>query len=85
MVAQINGTSGANVANLKAMNGALYFTAYTITGGYQVYQTNGTSGGTKADTSLATGGSNVPTNFAAASTTLFFTAPGASLWKLTTP
>jgi hypothetical protein len=33
------------------------------------------------DTSLATGNTNVPANFAAAGSALFFTAPGATLWK----
>jgi ELWxxDGT repeat protein len=73
------------VANLDVLGGALYFTAYTTTGGYQVYQTGGTAAGTVADTSLATGGSSVPANFATLGTSLFFTAPGASLWQLQPP
>jgi ELWxxDGT repeat protein len=67
-----------------ALNGVLYFTAYTPTSGYQVWQSNGTAGGTVMDTSLNTGATNVPTNFAATTTALDFTAPGATLWVLTT-
>ena len=33
---------------------------------------------------LATGGANIPSNLVVMGTTLFFTAPGAKLWKLTT-
>jgi ELWxxDGT repeat protein len=82
MVADINGTSSSNTANLTVVNGTLYFSAYTTPQGYQLWQTNGTSGGTVVDTSLNTGGSNVPSNMAVMGTTLFFTAPGASLWEL---
>jgi ELWxxDGT repeat protein len=60
----------------------LFFTAYTAQSGYQVWQSNGTAAGTVMDTSLNTGGSNIPTDFAFMGTTLFLTAPGASLWSM---
>jgi ELWxxDGT repeat protein len=68
------------------VNGTLFFTAYTLSGGYQVWQSNGTSAGTVADTSLNTGGSAVPSALTAASSSLYFTAPGATLydWQIVT-
>ena len=81
MVADINGTATANVANLTDVNGTLYFTAYTPGSGYQVWQSDGTAAGTEADTSLSTGGSRVPSALTAASNNLYFTAPGATLWQ----
>ena len=80
MVADINGTSTADVTNLINMNGTPYFAAYTAKYGYQVWQSNGTSSGTVMDTDLSTGSSNTPTNFVAMGTTLCFTAPGATMW-----
>jgi ELWxxDGT repeat protein len=47
-------------------------------------QSDGTAAGTVMDTSLNTGGANIPTNFVVMGTTLFFTAPGASLWSMPT-
>src|SRR5262245_33181953 len=64
-----------------AVNGLLYFTAYTATSGYQVWQSDGTAAGTVMDTSLTASGSNVPTNFAAVGPTLYFIDAGATLWK----
>ena len=81
MVADIDGTATANVASPTNVNGTLFFTAYTLGGGYQVWQSNGTSGGTVADTSLNTGGSAVPSALTAASSNLYFMAPGATLWE----
>ena len=80
MVADINGTSTADVTNLINMNGTPYFAAYTTQNGFQVWQSNGTSSGTVMDTDLNTGSSNIPTNFVAMSTTMCFTAPGATMW-----
>jgi ELWxxDGT repeat protein len=84
IVAEINGTAGSNIANLTATNGLLFCTAYTTQNGYQAWQSDGTAAGTVVDTSLNTGGSNVPTDFVVMGTTLFFTAPGASLWSMPT-
>ncbi len=81
MVADINGTSTADVTNLINMNGTLYFAAYTTKYGYQVWQSNGTSSGTVMDTHLNTGSSSTPTNFVTMGTTLSFTAPGATMWQ----
>jgi ELWxxDGT repeat protein len=63
------------------MNGTLYFTAYTPATGYQVWQSDGTAARTVMDTNLNTGGTQIPGNFAAASSDLYFTAPGASMWQ----
>jgi ELWxxDGT repeat protein len=65
-------------------NGLRFFAEYTTQNGYQLWQGDGTATGTVIDTSLNTGGSNVPTDFVVMGTTLFFTAPGASLWSLPT-
>jgi ELWxxDGT repeat protein len=81
MVADINGTSTSNVYNLTNVGGTLYFTAYTGVSGYQVWQSDGTAAGTVMDTRLSTGSSNVPSKLAAQGSSLFFTAPGATLWK----
>ena len=83
MVTDINGTLTADVTNLIAMNGMLYFTAYTAKSGFQVWQSDGTSSGTVMDTNLKTGSNNIPTNFVVMGTSLYFTAPGASLWYWT--
>ena len=80
MVADINGTSTADVTNLIDMDGTLYLAAYTAQNGFQVWQSNGTSSGTVMDTDLNTGSSNIPTNFVPMSTTMCFTAPGATMW-----
>jgi hypothetical protein len=48
-----------------------------------VWQSDGTSAGTVMDTNLNTGSTNIPSNLAAMGSSLFFTAPGASLWDLT--
>jgi ELWxxDGT repeat protein len=77
----MNGSSGALAGNLLAFNGLLYFTAWTPTTGYQVYQTDGTSSGTVRDTSLNTGSSHIPCNFVVSSAGLYFTAPGATMWR----
>ncbi len=80
MVADINGTSTADVTNLINMNGILYFSAYTTKNGFQVWQSDGTSAGTVMDTDLNTGVSNGPTNFTIMGNALYFTAPGAPMW-----
>jgi ELWxxDGT repeat protein len=81
MVPQGSGPARSNPANLTAFNGAVYFTAYTTTNGYQVWQSDGTAAGTVRDTNLNTGATNVPANFAALGTAVYFTAPGATMWQ----
>ncbi len=81
MVADINGTTTADVTNLIDANGTLDFAAYTTANGFQVWQSNGTSSGTVMDTNLNTGSSNIPTNFVVMGTALCFTAPGATMWE----
>jgi trimeric autotransporter adhesin len=76
MVADINGTSTADVTNLINMNGVLYFSAYTTTYGFQVWQSDETASGTVMDTNLDTGTLNIPTNFVVMGTARYFTAPG---------
>ena len=80
MVADINGTTTADVTNLTDVNGTLYFAAYTSTNGFQVWQSNGTASGTVMDTSLATG-TTTPWDLAAVGNDLYFMAPGATLWE----
>jgi ELWxxDGT repeat protein len=81
MVADINGTTGSDAGDLTDAAGTLYFTAYTAQGGFQVWQSDGTAAGTVADTAL-NGGAAVPSDLAPSGTSLYFTAPGATLWKL---
>ena len=38
------------MAGLTAVNGAVYFTAYTVSSGFQVWQSDGTAAGTVMDT-----------------------------------
>ncbi len=80
MVADINGTTTADVTNLTDVNGTLYFAAYTSKNGYQIWQTNGTSSGTVMDTSLSTG-TTAPSDLTAVGNDLYFKAPGATLWE----
>ena len=79
MVADINGTTTADVTNITDVGGKAYFAAYTARGGFQVWQTNGTASGTVKDTSLLTG-ATAPRDLTAMGTSLVFTAPGATLW-----
>ena len=81
MVADINGTATANVANLTNVNGTLYFTAYTLSGGLPGVAERRDGGGTVQDTSLSTGGSTIPTALTADGQGLYFTAPGATMWQ----
>ena len=81
MVALINGSLGGLPSHLTDVSGTVYFSAFTTSGGYQVWQSDGTSVGTVQDTSLATGNTNVPTNMAAMGGDLYFTAPGATMWR----
>ena len=80
MVADINGTTTADVTNLTDVNGTLYFAAYTSANGFQVWQSNGTAAGTVMDTGLATG-TTAPSDLTAVGNDLYFTAPGATLWE----
>ncbi len=79
MVADINGTTTADVTNITAVGGTAYFAAYTAQGGFQVWQTDGTASGTVVDTSLATG-TMAPRDLTAMGNSLYFLAPGATLW-----
>ena len=81
MVADINGTTTADVTNITNLNGTACFAAYTNKNGFQIWQTNGTSAGTVMDTSLATGATNVPSDLTVESNDLYFMAPGATLWE----
>ena len=80
MVADINGTTTADVTNLTNVNGTLYFAAYTSENGFQVWQSNGTAAGTVMDTSLAKG-ATAPSDLTAVGNDLYFMAPGATLWE----
>ena len=80
MVADINGTTTADVTNLTDVNGTLYFAAYTSANGFQVWQSNGTASGTVMDTGLAKG-TTTPWDLAAVGNDLYFMAPGATLWE----
>jgi ELWxxDGT repeat protein len=62
--------------------GTLYFAAYTTKSGFQVWKSDGTSSGTVMDTSLNTGSSHIPSDLGVMGSSLFFTAPGATLWDL---
>jgi trimeric autotransporter adhesin len=80
MVADINGTTTADVTNITNVGGTAYFAAYTTKSGFQVWQTDGTASGTVMDTSLATG-VRAPWALTAMGKNLYFLAPGATLWK----
>jgi ELWxxDGT repeat protein len=82
-----SGSGVFNYMNLMAFDGDLYFTAYTIATNYQLWKSDGTTAGTVRVTMLNTTGSgtDIPTNFLNSGTTLFFTAPGATLWAYTPP
>lgn len=82
-----NNGLGDEVANLRSMNGYLYFTAReTSSTGNELYRSDGTSSGTKVvrDIYLDYKNSN-PSNLTVMDTTLFFTADdgskGPELWK----
>ena len=59
------------------------FAGRDATGNINLWVTNGTSAGTVMVSSLSGTQSTGPTNLVGMGTTLCFTAPGASLWKLT--
>ncbi len=80
MVADINGTTTADVTNITDVNGTAYFVAYTNKNGFQIWQTNGTSSGTVMDTSLSTG-TTAPLDLTAVGNDLYFKAAGATLWE----
>ena len=80
MVADINGTTTADVTNITNVNGTVYFAAYTSKNGFQIWQTNGTASGTVMDTSLATG-TTAPSDLTAVGNDLSFMAPGATIWE----
>ena len=80
MVADINGTTTADVTNITNLNGTACFAAYTNKNGFQIWQTNGTSAGTVMDTSLATG-ATAPSDLTTVGNDLYFMAPGATLWE----
>ncbi len=80
MVADINGTTTADVTNITNVNGTLYFAAYTNANGFQVWQSDGTAAGTVMDTGLATG-TTAPSDLTAVGNDLYFKSPGADLWE----
>ncbi len=80
MVADINGTTTADVTNITDVNGTVYFAAYTTANGFQIWQTDGTAAGTVMDTGLATG-TTAPSDLTAVGNDLYFKSPGADLWE----
>jgi ELWxxDGT repeat protein len=80
------GTDGTSATSFANVNGVLYFAANDGATGYELWESDGTSAGTKlvADINPGPGSSN-PANFTNINGTLFFTADdgvhGITLWE----
>jgi ELWxxDGT repeat protein len=80
------GTNGSSPSNLTYANGKLYFTAENFTEGTELWETDGTTAGTKLTSDINTNTySSNPTSFISVGTTLYFIAnndvSGYELWK----
>jgi ELWxxDGT repeat protein len=79
------GPASSDPQDLTAMNGALFFTAWTPGHGRQLWRTNGTAAGTVMLTHVSGPGGASPQDLTAADGELFFSAQdprhGRELWK----
>ena len=87
LVKDINvGEQGSSPANSINMNGTLFFTAYDVTNGTELWKSDGTAAGTTLVKDINSGdGSSNPTDLTYVNGTLFFSAidgtTGRELWK----
>jgi ELWxxDGT repeat protein len=86
LVSDINpGASGSNPGEFTTVHGTLFFAADDGTHGFELWKTDGTTGGTAMVKDINPGGDSTPTELVNVNGTLFFRADdgahGSELWK----